>query len=248
MSMAGYIADSDPVGLFSLEMSDNENMIRLIAMESGIPYQDLKQGQFKKNDEQARAYTNALRRLNGKRLILDDSPAIGIAELKAKSRRLLSEHRIKGIFVDYLQLMKMGKADTRDMAIGEVTRGLKQMAKDLDIWIVLLSQLSRAVEARPDKKPMLSDLRESGNIEQDADVVLFVYRPDFYGIDKMPDDTDSKGKAVCLLAKQRNGRVGEFYLNFIGEKMLFVNPAPVAIVPPAIPAERRYETDDERPF
>ena len=118
----------------------------------------------------------------------------------------------------------------------------------MDIWIVLLSQLSRAVEARPDKKPMLSDLRESGNIEQDADVVLFVYRPDFYGIDKMPDDTDSKGKAVCLLAKQRNGRVGEFYLNFIGDKMLFVNPAPVAIVPPAIPAERRYETDDERPF
>jgi replicative DNA helicase len=249
-SMATYIADSDPVGMFSLEMSEHENLMRLISGESGISYQDLKDGRFSHNDDQARAYDAALSKLRCKKLLIDDTPALGIAELKAKARRLKSEHRIKGMFVDYLQLMKMPKAETRDISVGEVTRALKQMAKELDVWVVCLSQLNRAVEARPDKRPILSDLRESGNIEQDADVVLFVWRPEFYQIDVMPDNTPSKDKAMCSLAKQRNGQTGDFQLNFQKERMRFVSPALPAHenVPAAVPANERYEANDERPF
>jgi replicative DNA helicase len=161
-------------------------------------------------------------------IYIDDTPNISLMELKAKSRKLVKEHGVQLIIVDYLQLMRSGvKTNSRENEIAEISRGLKIIAKELKVPVIALSQLSRAVETRSaDKKPQLSDLHESGQIEQDADMVMFCYRPEYYGIDNYEvggESFDSSGLFMLLIAKHRNGELGEIPLRFIHEQTKLTN-------------------------
>ena len=155
--------------------------------------------------------THAAGKLMDTKIFIDDTPAMTILEMRAKARRLKAEHGLHLIVVDYLQLMRgKGSADTREQEISDISRSLKSLAKELHVPVIALSQLSRAVESRPDKRPMLADLRESGAIEQDADVVLFIYREEGY----FPDKEEKKGRAEVIIGKQRNGPIGSVDLTY----------------------------------
>lgn len=212
------------VALFSLEMSNQSLVQRLLTMEGRIDAQAARSGRLK--DDEFKRLIDAASRLFTARIFVDDTPGLSIMELRTKCRRLKSEHDIGLVIVDYLQLMTASVRDNsnREQEIATISRGLKALAKELGVPVIALSQLSRAVEQRGgDKRPQLSDLRESGSIEQDADVVMFLYRPEYYGIKTTPEGHSTKGLAEVIVGKQRNGPIGSKRLFFVENYARFEN-------------------------
>lgn len=205
------------VAFFSLEMSQEQLVQRILCQISHIDSQKLRTGQLNSDEEWTRL-TDACDKLYQAPIYIDDTPGISVAEMRSKARRLKSEHGLDLIVVDYLQLMQGRNAESRQQEISEISRSLKALARELKVPLIALSQLSRSVESRQDKRPMLSDLRESGALEQDADIVSFLYREDYY--DK---ETENQHITEVILAKHRNGPVGSIKLYFKGEYTLFLN-------------------------
>lgn len=208
-----------PVAIFSLEMSKEQLVTRMLCSEARVDASRLRGGFLAESDWPK--LTRAAGFLSEAPIYIDDTPAISVLEMRAKARRLMAEKGLGMVIVDYLQLMRgRDGAQSREQEISDISRSLKALAKELAVPVVALSQLSRAVEQRSgDKKPMLSDLRESGSIEQDADVVLFVFREEFY----KKDDEDLKGLAEIIIGKQRNGPVGEVKLSWLSQYTRFEN-------------------------
>lgn len=211
------------VGFFSLEMSDMQLVQRLISLETEINLQAMRNGTLR--DSQWQMMSIKLGKLSSAKLFIDDTPAISLLELRAKTRRLKKEKNIGLIVVDYLQLMRGPKdVEVREREISMISGGLKALAKEVDIPVLALSQLNRQVEGRADKRPQLADLRESGSIEQDADMVCFIHRPETYKIEKYPSDNMlTVNTAEITIAKARNGPIGDFRLSFIKEYTKFGN-------------------------
>jgi len=211
------------VAIFSLEMSDQSLVQRLLTMEARINAQMARSGKL--NDQDFEQLVEAAGRLVSANIFIDDTPGISVMELRSKCRRLKNEHDIGLVIVDYLQLMTGGSSDrNREQEIAYISRGLKALAKELKVPVVALSQLSRAVEQRGgNKRPQLSDLRESGSIEQDADVVCFLYRPEYYGILTDEEGQSTAGISELIIGKQRNGPVGTVRLQFIKDYARFEN-------------------------
>ncbi len=212
------------VAFFSLEMSVVQLMMRLIVAESGIPSTDLKSGKL--TSEQWKHLESSTKPLASAPLYIDDTPALSVFEFRSKARRLKIHHDIKIIIIDYLQLMT-GTNDTRgnrEQEVAFISRTLKAIAKELNVPIIALSQLSRATEMRGgNKRPQLSDLRESGAIEQDADIVAFIHRPEYYGMHTLEDGTPTAGMAEIIMAKHRNGEVCDVPLRFIKDQARFAD-------------------------
>lgn len=206
------------VAIFSLEMSKEQLVNRLFSLESRVDSQHLRTGNL--SDAEWEKLIESAGVIGQSNLIIDDTPGIGISELRSKCRKYKLEHDLKLIIIDYLQLMSgSGRgSDSRQQEISDISRSLKALARELNVPVVALSQLSRAVEQRPDHRPMLSDLRESGAIEQDADVVMFIYRDDYYN-----KDTEKKGIAEIIIAKQRNGPIGTVELVWLPDYTKFAN-------------------------
>lgn len=205
------------VAVFSLEMSKEQLVNRLFALESRVDAQKLRTGNL--NDEEWSRLIEGAGVVGESKLIIDDTPGISISELRSKCRKYKIDHDIGIVIIDYLQLMTgSGKSESRQNEISEISRSLKALARELNVPVVALSQLSRAVEQRPDHRPMLSDLRESGAIEQDADVVMFIYRDDYYH-----KDTEEKNIAEIIVAKQRNGPIGTVKLVWLPNYTKFAN-------------------------
>ncbi|MBU2945094.1 replicative DNA helicase [Zobellia uliginosa] len=229
LSMARNIAvdSGQGVAFFSCEMSSVQLITRLISSETGLSSEKLRTGKLEKHEwEQLNVKVKALEKAP---LFIDDTPSLSIFDLRAKARRLASQHNIKIIIIDYLQLMTAGgtgKGGNREQEISTISRNLKALAKELNIPVIALSQLSRAVETRGgSKRPLLSDLRESGAIEQDADIVSFIFRPEYYKIDEWDDEERSptQGQAEFIVAKHRNGGLENIRLKFIGNLGKFDN-------------------------
>jgi replicative DNA helicase len=248
---AGYEAEGDglvdsryAVGVFSLEMSAEQIAIRLLSGEADISSDDLRRGKLR--DADFRRVVQASQSLAARPLFIDDTPALSVAALRTRARRLKRRHGLSLVVVDYLQLVRpvnVNSQTSRVTEIAEITQGLKALAKELNVPVLALSQLSRAVEQREDKRPQLSDLRESGAIEQDADVVMFVYRDEYYQErsepKQRPDESNerfmeryetwqkryeaSRGLADVIIAKQRNGPIGAIRLSFDGSRGRFAN-------------------------
>ena len=220
LNMAQYMAfnQNQTVAIFSLEMSKEQLVNRLFSMESRVDSQHLRTGKL--SDAEWEKLIESAGMIGRSNLIIDDTPGISISELRSKCRKYKLEHDLKIIIIDYLQLMSgSGRgSDSRQQDISDISRSLKALARELNVPVVALSQLSRAVEQRPDHRPMLSDLRESGAIEQDADVVMFIYRDDYYN-----KDTDKKGIAEIIIAKQRNGPIGTVELVWMPDYTKFAN-------------------------
>lgn len=212
-----------PCAVFSLEMSTIQLATRLISAEARINAHLVRTGKFKAED--GARISRTVHKLSKAPIYIDDTPAISVLELRAKARRLKNEKNIGLIVVDYLQLLSSSiHMESREREISTISRSLKALAKELNIPVIALSQLNRAVESRPDKKPMLQDLRESGSIEQDADVVLFLYRPEVYGITQFASNGEStEGAAEVIIGKQRNGPTGDVQLRFIKDYARFEN-------------------------
>jgi replicative DNA helicase len=208
-----------PVALFSLEMSETELAQRFVASQARIKGDELRKGRVAENKWPK--IMDASQRLARAPLFIDDSSDIGLLEIRAKARRLAQQHGLGLIVVDYLQLLRAdGRIENRVEQIGQMSRGLKVLARELECPVIALSQLNRGVESRTDKRPVLSDLRESGSIEQDADLVAFIYRDEYY--DK---ESEREGEADIIIAKHRNGAIGEITLTFQKEYPKFVNYA-----------------------
>ena len=221
LSIAAHAAirEKVPVAIFSLEMSRDQLVDRLIAMESGVDAWKLRTGNLSEEDFPRIGYTMGM--LSEAPIFIDDSPLLTVLEIRTKARRLQAEQSIGLVIVDYLQLMQGSRYSgdyNRVQEISEISRGLKAISRELDIPVIALSQLSRAVEQRPQKIPQLSDLRESGSIEQDADVVMFIYREDYYD-----PETDRKNIADILVRKHRHGPIGQIELYFAAENVTFRN-------------------------
>lgn len=211
-----------PVAVFSLEMATLQIVIRLLCAEAKLNAHLVRTGKIPMED--AHKLSKNIHKLSDAPIYIDDSPAQTILEVRAKARRLKAEKKIGIIFIDYLQLMTASsKMESREREISHISRSLKSLAKELNIPIVALAQLNRAVEARTDKRPMLSDLRESGSIEQDADVVIFLHRPEYYGMKTDPDGTSLDGIAEIIIGKQRNGPTGDVRLKFFRDYARFEN-------------------------
>jgi replicative DNA helicase len=212
-----------PVALFSLEMSSPQVMLRMISAEAEIDSQKLRKGELETEDWHA--LHSRLNNLATAPIYIDDTPALSILELRTKARRLKAFHGIRLLIVDYLQLMTAGNGKNgmnREQEIAAISRSLKTIAKELNIPVIALSQLSRSVETRGgDKRPQLSDLRESGSIEQDADVVMFLYRPEYYQITETETGESTKGMAEVIIAKNRSGSIDNVNLRFIGKYTRF---------------------------
>ena len=206
------------VAIFSLEMSKEQLVNRLFSLESRVDSQHLRTGHL--SDAEWEKLIESAGVIGKSNLIIDDTPGISISELRSKCRKYKLDHELKMIIIDYLQLMSgSGRgSDSRQQEISDISRSLKALARELNVPVIALSQLSRAVEQRPDHRPMLSDLRESGAIEQDADVVMFIYRDDYYN-----KDTDRKGIAEIIIAKQRNGPIGTVELVWLPDYTKFAN-------------------------
>ena len=211
------------VAVFSLEMSAAQLVNRLISSETELAQDKLKKGNLE-NHEWQQLHAK-IKKLADAPLFIDDTPALSIFELRAKCRRLKSQHDIKMVIIDYLQLMTTGGNEgNREQEISSISRSIKSIAKELGVPIIALSQLSRAVETRGgEKRPMLSDLRESGAIEQDADMVMFIYRPAYYGITEDDDGLPTDDLAELILAKHRNGSLDTVKLKFQGNLAKFSN-------------------------
>lgn len=212
-----------PVGVFSLEMSGEQLVNRLLSIESGVIHSNIRNANL--NEAEESAIVNAENRLATYPLYIDDFPSLNIRELRSKAAIMKKKYGIKLLCLDYLQLMSgIDKKSNREAEISEISRGCKIIAKELDIPVIALSQLSRAVESRADKLPQLSDLRESGGIEQDADNVIFIMRPETYNINEIEiggQTISSMGMTVIKVAKNRHGSMKTFPLKFISERMLF---------------------------
>ncbi len=222
LNLVDYVAvkKNMPCMIFSLEMSKEQLVNRMLSMESNVDSQKLRTGSLTDSDWDA--VVEGIGIIGGSKLIIDDTPGISITELRSKCRKMKLEYGLSMIIIDYLQLMSgSGKSgDNRQQEISEISRSLKALAREMNAPVVALSQLSRACETRQDHRPMLSDLRESGAIEQDADVVMFLYRDDYYN-----KDTDKPNVAEVIIAKQRNGPIGTVELLWRPEYTKFVNMA-----------------------
>lgn len=221
LNIAQYVAfkKEKGVAIFSLEMSKEQLVNRLFSLESQVDSQAIRTGNLKDSDWEKLIEGAGI--IGKSNLIIDDTPGISVSELRSKCRKYKLEHDIQLVIIDYLQLMtgSVGKhSESRQQEISEISRSLKALARELNVPVVALSQLSRAVEGRPDKRPMLSDLRESGAIEQDADVVMFIYRDEYYN-----KDTEYKKQAEIIIAKQRNGPVGTVHLAWLADYTKFAN-------------------------
>ena len=219
LNIAEYMAfrSNLTVAIFSLEMSKEQLVNRLFALESRVDSQSLRTGNLSDNDWAS--LIEAAGVIGRSNLVIDDTPGISVAELRSKCRKLKLENNLGIIMIDYLQLMTGSKrSESRQQEISEISRSLKEIARELQVPVIALSQLSRAVEQRPDHRPMLSDLRESGAIEQDADVVMFLYRDDYYN-----HDTEKKDVAEVIIAKQRNGAIGTVELAWLPRFTKFAN-------------------------
>lgn len=206
--------------IFSMEMPAEQLMTRMLSSVGGVPLHDIRSG--KVTDQDWFRISSATSQLQEAKLYIDDQPALTPTDLRARARRLKREQGLHMVIVDYLQLMQVsGSKENRATEISEISRGLKALAKELDVPVIALSQLNRSVEQRDGKKPVMSDLRESGAIEQDADMILFIYREEYY-----EKNTARKGVADVELAKHRNGETGTFYLTFEGKFSRFKNHAP----------------------
>ena len=211
-----------PIGFFSLEMSTQQLVMRLICAEARVDAHSVRTGRLP--EDEWRKLSTSVGRLYKAKIFIDDTPALGVLELRAKARRLKAEHNVGMVVVDYLQLMQGPRnAQSREQEISSISRSLKALAKELNIPVVALSQLNRAVEARGDKRPVLADLRESGAIEQDADVVVFVHRPEMFGIEKDENGNSTEGTAELIIGKQRNGPTGSARMAFIKQYARFEN-------------------------
>jgi len=230
MSMAKNVAIdfNTPVAIFSLEMSSVQLITRMISSETGISSGKLRKGDLQPHEwEQLNV---KVKNLSKAPMFIDDTPSLSIFDLRAKARRLASQHGVKIIIIDYLQLMTAGNINkgggNREQEISTISRNLKALAKELSIPVIALSQLSRAVETRGgSKRPLLSDLRESGAIEQDADIVSFIFRPEYYGLTEWDDEEHSpcEGQAEFIVAKHRNGGLENIRLKFTGHLAEFSN-------------------------
>lgn len=221
LNIAQYMAfkKNKAVAIFSLEMSKEQLVNRLFSLESQVDAQSLRTGNMKDSDWEKLIEGAGI--IGQSKLIIDDTPGISISELRSKCRKYKLEHGLDIIIIDYLQLMtgSVGRSsESRQQEVSDISRQLKGLARELNVPVVSLSQLSRAVESRPDKRPMLSDLRESGAIEQDADVVMFLYRDDYYN-----KDTDKKNISEVIIAKQRNGPIGTVELVWLPNYTKFAN-------------------------
>jgi replicative DNA helicase len=241
---AQKVVDGAVVGFFSLEMSAEQLATRMISEQAEIPSEKIRKGELISADfDRVLGVSHALEHLN---FFIDDTPALSIAALRTRARRLKRTHGLGLLIIDYLQLLAPSgrtRQENRVQEVSEITRGLKTLAKELDVPVIALSQLSRAVEQREDKRPQLADLRESGSIEQDADVVMFIYRDDYYLMREEPKRRDNEtndhfnqrydewkqrgeqaaGKAEVIVAKQRHGPVGIVHLSFEGQFTKFGN-------------------------
>lgn len=219
LNIAQYVAfkQKQTTAIFSLEMSKEQLVNRLFSLESKVDSQHIRTGNL--TDTEWEQLIESAGIIGKSDLIIDDTPGIGISELRSKCRKYKLEFDLKLIIIDYLQLMSGGgRTDSRQQEISDISRSLKALARELQVPVIALSQLSRAVEQRPDHRPMLSDLRESGAIEQDADVVMFIYRDDYYN-----KDTEIKGVAEIIIAKQRNGPIGTVNLAWLPDYTKFAN-------------------------
>jgi replicative DNA helicase len=207
-----------PVAVFSMEMPADALAMRMLSSLGRINQQNLRTGRL--SDDDWPRLTSAIALLNEAPLFIDDTPALTPTELRARARRLKREHGLGLIVIDYLQLMQGSgnSSDNRATEISEISRSLKALAKELDVPVIALSQLNRSLEQRPNKRPVMSDLRESGAIEQDADLIVFIYRDEVYN-----SDSPEKGKAEIIIGKQRNGPIGTVALTFQGQYTKFEN-------------------------
>lgn len=225
MMLYPTIRKSIPVAIFSLEMSKEQLVGRMASSVSGINASKIVKKQL--TEYEIKRMEEGAIELNSAPMYIDDTPNISLVELKTKARKLVRDQGVKMIIVDYLQLMRSGlQISNREQEISEISRGLKALAKELNIPVIALSQLSRSVESRADKKPMLSDLRESGQIEQDADMVIFTYRPEYYGITEYQLDTTilpTDRLFIAIVGKHRNGGIGEVELTFHKEQIRVSN-------------------------
>jgi replicative DNA helicase len=211
-----------PVAIFSLEMASLQLVNRMISAEAELEGEKIKRGQLA--DFEWQQLVHKTNKLSSAPIFIDDTPALSVLELRAKCRRLKAEHNVQLIIVDYLQLMKGEQGGNREQEIASISRALKGIAKELSVPVLALSQLSRGVETRGgDKRPQLSDLRESGSIEQDADIVMFLYRPEYYKIDVDEDNMPTQGMGEVIIAKHRNGSTGTVKLKFIGKYTKFAD-------------------------
>ena len=221
LNIAQYMAfkKDRSVAIFSLEMSKEQLVNRLFSLESQVNSQSLRTGNLKDSDWEKLIEGAGI--IGSSNLIIDDTPGISVTELRSKCRKYKMEKGLDAIIIDYLQLMSGsvgGRSDSRQQEISDISRSLKAVARELNVPVIALSQLSRAVEQRPDHRPMLSDLRESGAIEQDADVVMFIYRDDYYN-----KDTETPNQAEIIIAKQRNGPIGTVNLAWLPDYTKFAN-------------------------
>ena len=209
-----------PVAVFSMEMPAEQLTMRMLSSLGHIDQHRVRTGRLQDSDWPR--LTSALAILNDTRIFIDDTPLLTPTELRARCRRLKREHDLGLVVVDYLQLMRVqGSIENRATEISEISRALKSLARELEVPVITASQLNRSLENRPDKRPVMSDLRESGAIEQDADVILFIYRDEVYN-----EDSENKGKAEIIIGKQRNGPVGTVMLRFLGQHTRFENDMP----------------------
>jgi replicative DNA helicase len=216
----GALKSKKAVAVFSMEMSASQLALRLISSLGRVNAARLRTGDLQ--DEDWSRVTGAIAQMSGVKIFIDDTPGLSPEVLRAKSRRLKREHDLGLIVIDYLQLMQVpGNSENRATEISEISRSLKGLAKELGVPVIALSQLNRSLESRTDKRPVMADLRESGAIEQDADMIVFIYRDDYYNKDNSPD----KGLAEIIIGKQRNGPTGSFKLKFFGEYTRFDNLA-----------------------
>ncbi|HFD32368.1 MAG TPA: replicative DNA helicase [Gammaproteobacteria bacterium] len=222
MNIAEHVAlKKKPVAIFSMEMPAEQLVLRLFASNGRVPLTDIRTGKIRQEDWPRIGL--AVKEFSKTKLFIDDSAALSPTEIRAKTRRLAREQGGLGLVViDYLQLMQTGsKSDNRASELSEISRSLKSLAKELDCPIIALSQLNRSLEQRPNKRPIMSDLRESGAIEQDADIIIFIYRDEVYN-----EESPDKGMAEVIIGKQRNGPIGTVRLTFIGKYTRFDNHAP----------------------
>ena len=221
LNIAEYVAlhSNSTIALFSLEMSKEQIVKRMLAMNSMVDSQKIRTGDLEDDDWDK--LVGSVRKIGNSNLVIDDTSGITASELRSKCRKLKIEQGLDLVIIDYLQLMTGAgkrKSDSRQQEISDISRSLKVMARELNVPVIALSQLSRAVESRPDKRPMLSDLRESGAIEQDADIVMFIYRDEYYN-----PDSEKKGVAEVIVAKQRSGPTGPVELAWLSQYTKFGN-------------------------
>lgn len=228
MNLAEFIAinDKKPVIIFSMEMPAEQIVLRMFASLGRVPLNDIRTGKIREEDWPR--IGNAVKTFGESKIFIDDTPALSPTEMRAKARRLHREHGQVGcIVIDYIQLMQSaGKSDNRAAEVSEISRSLKALAKELQCPVIALSQLNRSLEQRPNKRPIMSDLRESGAIEQDADVIMFIYRDEVYN-----EETAEKGMAEVIIGKQRNGAIGKVRLTFTGKFTRFDNYMPDIYAP-----------------